>query len=298
MSAALARAVDALASGRPIVLGAQESVMVAAAQLASPAWVAEVIRHTSGILRFAADAALLDRLELADGLGVDAATRSGSGVSAADRARTLRVLADRASRPSDLVRPGHVFPVRATATTGVRLTRLAGLRPAAAVAELLDGDGAPADGVEACRFADRHDLEFLTADDLRGAVLRLADARLPTRYGDFRAAAFATPEHPDRHQLALIHGDPVAGGDPLVRVHAACAAGERFGSLVCDCALRLREAMQEVAAAPAGVLVYLRGAEDELVTGLDRCTRRDPEESLAAAILHSLGIGRTVRSGP
>ncbi|MDA0159411.1 3,4-dihydroxy-2-butanone-4-phosphate synthase [Solirubrobacter ginsenosidimutans] len=298
MSERLLRAVDALSSGRPIVLGGQESILVAAAQLASPAWIAHVVRHTSGILRFAADAALLDRLELADGLGVDAATRAGSGVSATDRAWTLRVLADRASRPSDLVRPGHVFPVRATAATGVRLTRLAGLRPAAAVAELLDDDGAPAGTVEACRFADRHDLEFLTADDLRGAVLRLADARLPTRHGDFRAAAFATPEHPDRHQLALVHGDPAAAVEPLVRVHAACPAGERFGSLVCDCAVRLGEAMREIAAARAGVLVYLRGAEDELVTGLDRCARREPDESLAAAILDALGVGRTVRSGP
>jgi 3,4-dihydroxy 2-butanone 4-phosphate synthase / GTP cyclohydrolase II len=296
MSDRLSRAVDALSSGRPIVLGGEESVMVAAAQLASPAWVAEVIRHTSGILRFAADAALLDRLELADGLGVDAVPRTGSGVSAVDRAQTLRVLADRASRPSDLVRPGHVFPVRATAATGVRLTRLAGLRPAAAVAELLDDDGAPADPAQACRFADRHDLEFLTAGDLRGAILRLADARLPTRYGDFLAAAFATPEHPDRHQLALIHGDPAAA--TVVRVHAACPAGERFGSLICDCAMRLRDAMREIAATRAGVVVYLRGAEDELVTGLDRCTRQPPDESLAAAVLDALGVGRTVRSGP
>jgi 3,4-dihydroxy 2-butanone 4-phosphate synthase / GTP cyclohydrolase II len=296
MSDRLARAVGALSTGRPIVLGGEESVMVAAAELASPAWIAHVVRHTSGILRFAADAELLDRLELADGLGVDAAQRVGSGVSAADRALALRVLADRASRPVDLVRPGHVFPVRATAATGVRLTRLAGLRPAAAVAELLDDDGAPASPVEACHFADRHDLEFLTAGDLRGAVLRLAGARLPTPYGDFQAAAFATPEHPDRHQLALIQGDPAAA--TVVRVHAACPAGERFGSLICDCAVRLRDAMREIAAAHAGVLVYLRGAEDELVTGLDRCTRQPPDESLAAAMLAALGVGRTARSGP
>jgi 3,4-dihydroxy 2-butanone 4-phosphate synthase / GTP cyclohydrolase II len=134
---------------------------------------------------------------------------------------------------------------------------------------------------EARRFAARNELEF--AD-----VLHLAGAELPTRHGTFRLEAFATLAQPDRHHLALVRGD-VRTGAPIVHVHAACPASERFGSLLCDCAARLERALDEIAAAEAGVLVYLCAEADGLVRGLGVCP--SPDGDAAPAILRALGVG-------
>jgi GTP cyclohydrolase II len=135
---------------------------------------------------------------------------------------------------------------------------------------------------EARRFAARHELDFVDA-------LHLAGAELPTRHGAFRIEAFASVSRPGTHHLALVHGDLAAA--PLVRVHVACPAGERFGSLLCDCAARLGAALEAVGAADAGVLVYLRGEDETLVTALDGCVRRTgrADDGAAAAILRALG---------
>jgi GTP cyclohydrolase II len=137
---------------------------------------------------------------------------------------------------------------------------------------------------EARRFAARHELDFAGA-------LHLAGAELPTRHGRFRAEAFATLAQPERHHLALVRGD--LDGTPLVRVHRACPASERFGSLACDCAARLRTALRDVGAAEAGILIYLRGDDAELVLGSCVLASGEPEDGdTARAILRALGVER------
>ncbi|WP_028062996.1 hypothetical protein [Solirubrobacter soli] len=139
---------------------------------------------------------------------------------------------------------------------------------------------AVASAAEARRFAARHELDYVE-------VVHLAGSELPTRHGAFRVEAFATLARPDVHHLALVHGD-VRAGAPTVRVHAACPLGERFGSLLCDCAARLARGLDEVAAAESGVLVYLRGHDDLLAGG---CGSID--ETAATAILNALGVDET-----
>jgi 3,4-dihydroxy 2-butanone 4-phosphate synthase/GTP cyclohydrolase II len=305
----LARAVEALAQGRPVVIADDdhregESDLILPAQFADERWIALMIRRTSGIICCAAEGALLDALELplmveppgdphrtAFTVSVDAASGIGTGISAADRARTLRVLADPSSRPTDLVRPGHIFPLRAHADgmgarrghteAAIALMQLAGLRPAAVLSELVEDDGTVSDRSAGRRFAASHGLEFLTVDDIvnrRPAVMRLAHAQMPTRYGEFRAEVFAAPQQPNVHHLALICGDPRSVPAPLVRIHSECLTGESFDSRRCDCASQLRHALSEIATEGAGVVVYLRGHEGRgigLVNKLRAYERQD-----------------------
>jgi GTP cyclohydrolase II len=139
---------------------------------------------------------------------------------------------------------------------------------------------------DARRFAARHELEFVEA-------LHLAGADLPTRHGAFRAEVFATLAQPDRHHLALVRGD-LRRDAPVVRVHTACPLGERFGSLLCDCASRLERALEEIGAAEAGVLVYLRGDDD----GLVRPCGSLADDDTATAILRAVGVTRRSRPRP
>ena len=300
------QALEALRAGRPVLVAdspdrENEADVILAAQLATPEWVAWTIRHSSGYLCAPMPAARADALDLplmvprsqdprrtAYTVTVDAATGVTTGISAADRTRTLRVLADPASGHGDLIRPGHVLPLRAVpggvlhraghTEAAVDLCRLAGLEPVGAIAELVNDDGTMARLPETFTLARAEGLVVLTIETLaqwrldHGDLVRAAgdeapgtprvqathQAHLPTAYGDFRIHGYRDLRTGDEH-IALV---PVAGmtDRPVVRAHSECLTGDAFGSQRCDCGPQLQEAMRQ-AALHGGAVVYLRGHE-------------------------------------
>jgi 3,4-dihydroxy 2-butanone 4-phosphate synthase/GTP cyclohydrolase II len=213
--------------------------------------------------------------ETAFTVSVDAAARFGvtTGISAADRAATVRVAIDPATAPGDLRRPGHVFPLRARpggvlqrvgqTEASVDLARLAGLYPAGVICEILNPDGTMARRPELDRFAREHGLAFITVAQLveyrlakERLVHRVADARLPTAYGEFRIVGYRN-DVDDAEHVALVFGDVQGQRDVLVRMHSKCLTGDVFGSARCDCGWQLQSAMRAVAQAGRGVIVYL-----------------------------------------
>jgi len=213
--------------------------------------------------------------ETAFTVSVDAAARFGvtTGISAADRAATIRVAIDPAAVPADLRRPGHVFPLRARrggvlqrvgqTEASVDLARLAGLYPAGVICEILNADGSMARRADLERFADEHGLTFVTVAQLvahrlqtERLVHRVAQARLPTPYGEFRIVAYRN-DVDDAEHVALVYGAVDGRRDVLVRMHSKCLTGDVFGSTRCDCGWQLQSAMRAIAASGAGVVVYL-----------------------------------------
>jgi 3,4-dihydroxy 2-butanone 4-phosphate synthase/GTP cyclohydrolase II len=213
--------------------------------------------------------------ETAFTVSVDAAARFGvtTGISAADRAATIRVAIDPATVPADLRRPGHVFPLRARrggvlqrvgqTEASVDLARLAGLYPAGVICEILNADGSMARRADLERFADEHGLTFVTVAQLvahrlqtERLVHRVAQARLPTPYGEFRIVAYRN-DVDDAEHVALVYGAVEGRRDVLVRMHSKCLTGDVFGSTRCDCGWQLQSAMRAIAASGAGVVVYL-----------------------------------------
>jgi 3,4-dihydroxy 2-butanone 4-phosphate synthase/GTP cyclohydrolase II len=211
-------------------------------------------------------------------VSVDYRPGTTTGVSATDRAATVRALADPNAAAEDFCRPGHVFPLRSRpggvldraghTEASVDLVRLAGLQPAAAICELTRTDGAMARLADARRFADTYDLPVITIAQLRHCdrreerlVSKVGPARLPTRHGVFEAYAFRSTTTEFEH-LALVLGDMAEGmAAPLVRVHSECLTGDAFGSLRCDCGAQLEQALANIAEAGRGVVLYLRGHE-------------------------------------
>jgi 3,4-dihydroxy 2-butanone 4-phosphate synthase / GTP cyclohydrolase II len=291
------RAVRDLAAGRPVIVvddedRENEGDLIFAAEHATPELLAFMVRYTSGYVCAPLTGQDCDRLELppmyhtnqdrrgtAYTVTVDARDGVSTGISAADRARTIRLLADPDARATDFTRPGHVVPLRArdggvlrrpghTEAT-VDLVRMAGLRPAGVLCEIVsqkdDGDMARRDELE--RFAAEHDLSLVTIADLiayrrrhERQVERVTEARIPTEFGVFRAvgyrSTFAAIEH-----VALVCGDLGDGQDVLVRVHSECLTGDVLGSLRCDCGPQLRASLARVAAEGRGVVLYVRGHE-------------------------------------
>jgi 3,4-dihydroxy 2-butanone 4-phosphate synthase/GTP cyclohydrolase II len=213
--------------------------------------------------------------ETAFTVSVDAGARFGvtTGISAADRAATIRVAIDPATVPQDLRRPGHVFPLRARpggvlqrvgqTEASVDLARLAGLYPAGVICEILNADGTMARRPQLERFAAEHGLTFVTIAQLvayRLAHERLvhpvASARLPTPYGEFRVIGYANDVDAAEH-VALVYGDVRDQPSVLVRMHSKCLTGDVFGSGRCDCGWQLQSAMRTIAAEGRGVVVYL-----------------------------------------
>ncbi|SDS85714.1 bifunctional 3,4-dihydroxy-2-butanone-4-phosphate synthase/GTP cyclohydrolase II [Actinopolymorpha singaporensis] len=295
------RALADLAAGRAVVVvddedRENEGDIIFAASAATPELVAFTVRHTSGVLCVPMEGADLDRLAVgpmtADNqdtmrtafcVTVDAAAGITTGISAEDRTRTIRLLADPGTGPDDVVRPGHVFPLRyrpggvlarrGHTEAAVDLVRLAGLPPVGVLAELVENDGTMMRGDALRRFAGEHDLALLTIEDLvrhrrrhERLVERVAETRIPTRHGDFRAVGYRCTVDGSEH-VALVRGDlaiaerTADGGGPLVRLHSECLTGDAFGSLRCDCGPQLDRALAAVAADGAGVVVYLRGHE-------------------------------------
>ncbi|HJU97222.1 MAG TPA: bifunctional 3,4-dihydroxy-2-butanone-4-phosphate synthase/GTP cyclohydrolase II [Jiangellaceae bacterium] len=289
------RAVADIAAGRAVVVvddedRENEGDLVFAAGKATPELMGFMIRWTSGFVCVGVEGATLDRLHIplmtphnrermrtAYTVSVDARDGITTGISAADRCHTVRVLADSATEPHELVQPGHVLPLRyrdggvlarpGHTEASVDLARLAGLNPAGVLCEIVNDDGSMMRSPQLRQFADVHRLAMISIADLirfrrrrESQVVRLAQARLPTAHGVFRAHAYRESVTGTEH-VALVQGDVTDGAPVLTRVHSECLTGDTFGSLRCDCGPQLRAAMAAVTAERRGVVVYLRGHE-------------------------------------
>ena len=207
-------------------------------------------------------------------VSVEARRGVTTGISAADRARTVRVAIDPGAKPSDLTRPGHIFPLRAArggvlkragqTEAIVDLASLAGLRPAGVICEVMNDDGTMSRVPQLADFARRHSLRMVSVASLirhrmrtERLIRRIAAPKLPTSYGDFRLIAYESVLEEKTH-LALVLGDLHMDEPTLVRVHSECFTGDVLGSLRCDCGPQLHRAMELISAAGRGVLVYLR----------------------------------------
>jgi 3,4-dihydroxy 2-butanone 4-phosphate synthase / GTP cyclohydrolase II len=207
-------------------------------------------------------------------VSVDAARNITTGISAADRAETIRVMANPAAVPEDLVQPGHVFPLRARpggvlqraghTEAAVDLVTLAGGRPIAVICEIMSEDGTMARLPELLRFAKKHKVKLATIEALieyrrtrEKLVERVEVVKMPTDYGDFDLYLYRS-KLDDQHHIALVKGNLSSKSPPLVRVHSECLTGDVFGSRRCDCGPQLHQAMRQVAEAGSGVVLYMR----------------------------------------
>ena len=267
-----------------------EGDLIMAAEAVTAEHMAFFVRHTSGVVCMSMTGARLDELDIpmmvstntdpkrtAFTVSVDYRIGTSTGISAADRAATVRALIDPATRPGDLSRPGHIFPLRYAeggvlkraghTEAAVDLARLAGLRPAGVLCEVVNDDGSMARLPELERFAEAHGLLIVSIADLiayrrrtERLVHRVAEAPIPTPYGVFRAIGY-TSDVDGKDHVALVFGDAEGKPDVLIRMHSECLTGDVFGSLRCDCGTQLHDAMRQVATAGEGVIVYIRGHE-------------------------------------
>ncbi len=286
-------AFEALKSGLPVLVLDDErrenegDVIVSAATLTTE-WMAWTIRHTSGYICTPMPEDLADRLGLppmvannqdprgtAYTVTVDAAEGVTTGISAADRAHTIRLLAQEGSTASDFTRPGHVIPLRARrggvlvrgghTEAAVDLCRLAGLAPVGAIGELVHDDGSMMRLPAVLELGAQHGLPVVTIEALiawrkrHDRIERLAETRLPTRHGVFRVVGYRDLLTGDDH-LALVSPKGLPGRAPLARLHSECLTGDVFGSQRCDCGPQLERSLERVGA-EGGIVVYLRGHE-------------------------------------
>jgi len=297
------QAIADIAAGRPVVVvddanRENEGDIIAAASAMTPELMAFMIRYTSGVICAPLTGEALDRLQLplmtphntermrtAFTVSVDARDGVTTGISAADRARTVRVLVDSATESYELVRPGHIFPLRYAeggvlrrpghTEAAVDLARLAGLTPAGVLAEVVNDDGTMARLPALREFADEHGLALISIAQLieyrrysERMVSRVVQTAIPNSYGQWRAIGYLNSMDGTEH-LALVLGDVSAGAssgrdgahDVLVRMHSECLTGDVFGSQRCDCGTQLSAAMAAIAAEGRGIVVYLRGHE-------------------------------------
>ena len=263
-----------------------EGDLTIAAEKVTPEAINFMARHGRGLICLSMTPERLDALEIplmvshnssrfetAFCVPIEAKGRTTTGISAADRAATVQTAIDPATRPSDLARPGHMFPLRARpggvmvragqTEAAVDLARIAGLYPAGVICEIMNEDGTMARVPALTKFAKKHRLLMITVADLiryrmrtESLVKRVAVAHMPTRFGDFRVHAFENEIDKQTH-LALVCGDIGDGADVLVRVHSQCLTGDVLHSIRCDCGAQLDAAMERIAAEGRGVLLYL-----------------------------------------
>lgn len=332
------RALRDLAEGRAIVVvddedRENEGDILFPAEHASPELVAFAMTHCRGLLCVALEPARVEALSLeqmaarntesmqtAFTVSVDAREGIATGISAADRARTIRLLADPATSPADLVRPGHVFPLRAKhggvlrrpghTEAAVDLPRLAGLQPAGVICEIVNEDGTMARLPELRLFASNHGLSLVSIADLIAhrrrdevQVVRVAEAVLPTVHGGFRAVGFRSVLDGTDH-VACVLGEFGPADEVLVRVHSECLLADALGSQLCDCGPQLDAALSAVAREGKGVVLYMRGEAARragLVAELTACesgpgrpnaVSDGRDYGLGAQILIDLGVRR------
>jgi len=264
-----------------------EGDLVCAGEFVTPEKVNFMAKHGRGLICMPMDPERLDELEIplmverntakrrtAFCVSIGAQTEVTTGISAADRAKTIQVAVDPASRPDDLSRPGHVFPLRAHSggvlkraghtEASIDLCRLAGLRPAAVICEVMNDDGTMARADQLRAVAKDHGLKMLTIAELiryrmrhERLVERVASPDLPTRLGKWKVHAFRY-ELENLTHVALVMGEPSADDAFLVRVHSECLTGDVFGSTRCDCGMQLQRAMDLIAEEGKGAILYLR----------------------------------------
>ncbi|GAA1862699.1 GTP cyclohydrolase II [Microbacterium koreense] len=297
-------ALEALAAGRPVIVADDENRenegdIILSAEKATPEWLAWTIRWSSGFLCAPMPGDWADRLDLppmvahnedsrstAYTVSVDAADRISTGISAADRAHTLNVLANPDSTPASVIRPGHILPLRAVdggvreraghTEAAVELMRLAGLQPVGAIGEVVADDGSMMRLPGLIEMGAREDIPVITIEQLiayldeiepadvvpqpahRRRVSLRAESTVPTTHGEMRFLAYKDRTTGTDH-VAIVSGD-LTEAPPLVRVHSECLTGEAFGSLKCECGPQLDAALEAIAR-DGGVVVYMRGHE-------------------------------------
>src|SRR5579875_2526468 len=287
-------AIEAIRRGEIVVVvddedRENEGDLVMAAEFATPEKIAFFLNHTSGVICVPLTPERIDELELplmvsqntesqrtAFTVTVDYRPATTTGISASDRAATIASLIDPATKPADLARPGHIFPLRyrtggvlkraGHTEATVDLARMAGCYPAGVLCEIVTEDQrSMARLPDLERFAAAHGLCIITIADLvrhrrrsEKLVERISTARIPTAFGDFTGHAYQSLLDGEQH-LALVRGDVAGADNILVRVHSECLTGDVFGSLRCDCGRQLALALEKIAAEGRGVVVYLRG---------------------------------------
>jgi 3,4-dihydroxy 2-butanone 4-phosphate synthase/GTP cyclohydrolase II len=289
--ATIDEAINAIRDGQMIVVvddedRENEGDLTMAASKVTPEAVNFMARHGRGLVCLSMTPERLDELdiplEVSDNsspretafcVSIDARAGTSTGISAADRARTIRAAIDPATTPRDLIRPGHVFPLRSRpggtlvrsghTEAAVDLARIAGLPPAGVICEVMNDDGTMARVPELKKFARKHGLLIITIADLisyrmrtEGLVRRVASAALPTVQGEFRVHAFESLIDDQTH-VALVRGDIGDGANVLVRVHSKCLTGDVFHSVRCDCGPQLDAALEQIGKEGRGVLLYL-----------------------------------------
>ncbi|MGH2723172.1 MAG: bifunctional 3,4-dihydroxy-2-butanone-4-phosphate synthase/GTP cyclohydrolase II [Actinomycetota bacterium] len=321
-----------------------EGDLIMAAEMVTPEAVAFMVRHTSGVVCMPVVGERLDELHIplmvagppdlqrtAFTVSVDVVHGTTTGISAADRAATIKAVIDAATKPADLIRPGHIFPLRyreggvlkraGHTEAAVDLARLAGMYPAGVLCELVNDDGTMARLPDLSVFAKRHGLRIISIADLiafrrrrEKLVRQVAEATIPTIYGEFKAHAYESLVD-GRVHVAMVLGQVGDGQRILVRVHSECLTGDVFHSLRCDCGTQLDDALGKIGAEGRGVLLYIKGHEGRAI-GLSHKLRAyrlqedgkdtveaneelgfapDPRDyGIGAQILHDLGV-RTMR---
>ena len=284
-------AIDAIRDGRMIIVvddedRENEGDLTIAAEKVTPAAINFMATHGRGLICMPMTRQRLEELDLplmvsenttafdtAFCVSIEAKGVTSTGISAADRAATVLAAIDANTRPADLARPGHMFPLRARdggvlvragqTEAAVDLARIAGLYPAGVICEIMNPDGSMARVPELTKFAKKHKLLMITVADLiqyrmqtEGLVRRVAAAALPTDYGDFRVIAYESVIDRETH-VALVKGEIGDGEGVMVRVHSRCLTGDVFHSARCDCGPQLESAMNRIAAEGRGVLLYL-----------------------------------------
>ena len=286
-------AVSEVRAGRMVVVvddedRENEGDLTIAAEFATPEAINFMAKHGRGLICLALTEDRLDYLRLgmmtahntsqygtAFTESIDARDGITTGISAYDRARTIKVAIDPASRPSDLVKPGHTFPLRAQkggvlmragqTEAAVDLARMAGLVPAGVICEIMKEDGTMARVPDLIDFCKQHDLKMLTVAELiryrmqhERYVRRIGEGILPTRHGEFRLVAYESEVEGGESHLALLYGDAGEGDEPvLIRVHSHCLVGDVFGTTLCECNVVLERSMKMIADAGRGAIIYL-----------------------------------------
>jgi 3,4-dihydroxy 2-butanone 4-phosphate synthase/GTP cyclohydrolase II len=334
--ASIPEAIEDFRAGRMLIIvddedRENEGDITIAAEKVTPDIINFMARHARGLICLSLSPEICDALQLppmssrntsrfgtAFCESIEAAEGVTTGISAADRAHTIRVAIDPLSRPGDLARPGHVFPLRAReggvlvragqTEAAVDLARLAGLRQGGVICEIMNDDGSMARVPQLAEFAQRHDVRMISVADLiryrlqtERFIQRQAEGCLRTEFGSFKTVVYSSSIVPERH-LALVHGEVAGKSDVLVRMHSHCIYGDVFGSTDCECHLLIRRSMERITEEGAGVLVYLhqtgpgfRNHGPYALPGAQDGQKQSQHESgLGAQILSDLGL-HTIR---